>query len=275
VSDGDNGAELAALLSAPVDPRTVPVRFSNLKCMGASPEHYLQAIQGGFVATPSMQLGSAVDALVYATQPVVAYPGPVRRGKAYDAFLLEHDHAIVLTAKDLALAHGMARGIERNPKAVLVRDGQRQRTIEWKINGRACRGTPDVFTLRTVSDLKTTQCSDPDRFRWHARKYAYHAQLAWYRNGLVLSELASPEEAFIVAVESKRPHTTTVFRLTERALEIGNRTWRLWWERLMVCEDSEHFPGYREGIVDLDIDEYDGADGFELTMGGEALEVFD
>jgi hypothetical protein len=25
----------------------------------------------------------------------------------------------------------------------------------------------------------------------------------------------------------------------------------------------------------LDIDEYDGADGFELTMGGEALEVFD
>jgi hypothetical protein len=44
---------------------------------------------------------------------------------------------------------------------------------------------------------------------------------------------------------------------------------------LMVCEDSERFPGYREGIVDLDIDEYDGADGFELTMGGEALEVFD
>jgi hypothetical protein len=273
VSDeSDNGAELAALLSAPLDPRTVPVRFSNLKYMALSAEHYLQAIRTPYRSSAAQQLGSAVDAMVYATQDVVAYPGPVRRGKEFDRFCADHAHAIILTKKELALAEGMARGLERNKHAVMLRDGQRQRTITWQINGRQCCGTPDNFSATVIADLKTTKCSDPDRFRWDARRYAYHAQLAWYRNGLVLSGQAKPEAAYIVAVESKAPHTTTVFRLTEQALDLGTRMWRLWWERLRVSEDSEMWPGYRDGIVDLDFAD-DESEAFSLSIGGEEFEV--
>jgi hypothetical protein len=268
----DNGAELAELLAAPLDPRTVPVRFSNLKHMGLSAEHYLHALRTPYRSSAAQQLGSAVDAMVYGTNEVVAYPGSVRRGKEYERFLSEHAESLVLTKKELQLAEGMARGLERNRHAVLLRDGERQRTIHWRLGGRECQGTPDNFSSAAITDLKTSKSSDPDRFRWDARRYAYHAQLAWYREGLIRSGLATPEAAYIVAVESRAPHTTTVFRLTEQALDLGTRIWRLWWERLMVSEQSDLWPGYRDGVVDLDFADEDG-EVFSLTIDGEDLEI--
>ncbi|HYF25325.1 MAG TPA: hypothetical protein VD931_06265, partial [Baekduia sp.] len=57
-------------------------------------------------------------------------------------------------------------------------------------------------------------------------------------------------------------------RLTSRALEQGERLWRLWFERFQVCEQSGYWPAYAESVVDLDV-----PDDVELTFSDEALEA--
>ena len=68
----------------------------------------------------------------------------------------------------------------------------------------------------------------------------------------------------LLAVESTAPYVVTVFRVTERALEQGRRTYRLWFERLMACEEADEWPGYVQSVVPLDVPESD-----EVTFGEE------
>lgn len=269
----DISSQLQFALSEPpeFDPLSIPVRQSNLKLMARSPAHYLHGAQHGIGKTNSLEHGAAVDAMVYGTQPVLAYPGAVRRGAEYEAFRAEHPGAIILTRTEYDRAAAVARALQRNELAARIRDGQRQQEIRWQIDGRDCIGTPDAFSDEHVSDLKTCESSAPERFVWNVRRYAYHAQLAWYRNGLLLSGRANPQACYLVAVESRPPHVVTVFRLTERTLEQGTRAWRLWWERLRVCEQTGEWPGYAQTDVDLDID--DAEDGFSLRIEGEEVEI--
>jgi hypothetical protein len=149
-------------------------------------------------------------------------------------------------------------------------DGAHQQLLEWDINGRKCAGTPDVFTEDRVVELKTARTADPNRFVWDARKLAYHAQIPWYQNGLLQSGVASPRRGHIVAVESVPPFPVTCFELTERALDQGERTWRLWFERLMACEQSNQWPEYCQGLASFDLPE---SDDFTPTIDGEEVTV--
>ena len=83
----------------------------------------------------------------------------------------------------------------------------------------------------------------------------YHAQLAWYADGAKAAGLVLAPRCYVVAVEMKPPHVVTCLELTDRALDMGRRAYRLWWERLMVCERSDYWPGYVEGIAPLDVPE--------------------
>jgi hypothetical protein len=111
-----------------------------------------------------------------------------------------------------------------------------------------------------IVDLKTGETSDPRRFHWKVRTYAYHAAAAWYLDGLHrvhVAETGQPariiRDAFIVAVEQAPPHVVTVFKLTDHILDMGERLWRLWFEQLQVCEASGEFPPYSQAIVNLDL----------------------
>ena len=92
-------------------------------------------------------------------------------------------------------------------------------------------------------------------------------QLAWYRSASQIVYGTSPV-AHIVAVETRPPHVVTVFKLTPAALDLGTRTWRLLWERLMVCERTDSWPGYVEDIAQLDVPE---DEALSLEMEGEEV----
>lgn len=245
-----------------------PLRFSRLCLMGRSAAHYAAYEEPD---TTSMEVGTAADRLVFSTGPVLAYPGAQRRGKEYEAFCNANPGALILTQKDAAKALGIAEAVSACADAQrLLTGGVAQQTMLWDFQGRSCRGTPDVRGNGYLADLKTGETSDPRRFAWKLRTYAYHAQMAWYESGVQLSGFAPISDSYIVAVEQAPPHVVTVFRLTDRAIELGARLWRLWFEQLQVCEASGDFPPYSQSIVDLDV--LDDEDVPDLTDAAEIVE---
>lgn len=238
-----------------VDPRTVPVRFSNLKHMARSALHYWDAVQLDREDTLAMRLGRGAHAMVLG-EPVIRWSGKTRQGKAWERFKAEHQDKEILNAKEWATAEGIANAIRRHPIAApLLFEGGAilEQTIEWEWLGRRCTSRPDSRRGSSiVTDLKTTQSADPERFRFDALKRAYHAQLAFY--GLATQHLTgkAPDELYAVAVESKRPHAVTVLRLTDEARTAGEKMCRAWFERLLTCEASDHWPAYSDAIVTFD-----------------------
>lgn len=248
-----------------------PIRWSQLKHMLRSPAHCRAAIeQDAAKQTATLERGSAVHALVFGTQRVVAYTGKQRRGKDWELFKGDHPDALILTANEHAKAAAMAAAVLRDRRAREILYGDRERTIEWYRDGIPCRGTPDVVGTGFVTELKTCESASPERFPWCARKYAYHAQLSWYMDAAERVYGAPMRHAYIVSVESCAPFVVQSYEVGPRTLEEGARTWRLAWERFRACLESGDWPGYCDTTLPWEIPDDDGP---ELTFGDDGGEA--
>jgi hypothetical protein len=251
-----------------------PLHFYQLKWMARSAAHCRYYMDNPRKETLALRLGQAVDAIVFKTGHVLGWSG-TRRGKDWNAFEEANPDAIILNDPERALAFGMIEALQDHrgtdtPDAMELLNGVVQDTLCWNISGRDCVGTPDVWTPERIVDLKTTRNAEPNWFARDAMWRGYHSQLAWYRNGLICSGLAKPKDAYIVAVESAPPHPVVIRQLTDRALDQGDRLWRIWLERFLVCEASNEWPGYVQSSVELDVPD---DDELILKIGGEDLEV--
>ena len=245
-----------------------PVRFSTLKEMRLSPAHYKHALSRDWTAD-YLRKGTALHSYLLGGKEIVVYDGGVRRGKDWEAFKAAHSNSTILIPSEAESVAGMRWAVEGNAEAMRLLDGVKERMIRWEMNGRACQGTPDVVHPASVVELKTAKTTNPEWFVRDAHRLAYHGALAWYADGLRAAKLADPQQAFIVAVESSPPYPVVCFELTRTAMEVGKRLYKLWWERLMVCEAAEHWPGYADSIVPFDSDYTDDSiviDGNELSL---------
>jgi hypothetical protein len=249
-----------------------PVHFSTLKHMAQSPAHYLYAATHEPPQSAAFRLGSAVDALLLDDHPGRVVCCAARKGTKDHIKFIETapENAIVLPPAEFQKACDMAEAVTSHSQALELLRGERQRFVEWRWLGRHCAGTPDVFSLEHLTELKTGRTAHPDRFMSSARWYGYHAQLAWYRRALIESGYGTPASYWIVAVESAPPYPVTVFRLTDNALDLGERMCRAWLERLLVCEESDSWPAYTDAVVPFDVVE---DEGFTLKIDGEDVEV--
>jgi hypothetical protein len=220
--------------------------------------------------TPAMRLGTIAHALVLekAREAVTVYDGR-RFGKAWDEFKTAMGHTNICTPLELSRAGYIADAVKACPDAMSLLDGNVERTVAWRIGQRACNGTPDVWTGNRIVDLKITADAHPSRFPWHARKMMWTSQLAWYADGIVSAGLGCPINLYIVAVEPKPPYPVVVYRMTDNAIDMAQRTYHLLWEQLMSCERTNCWPGYAGSIVDLDVPETD--EEFALTIEGEEI----
>lgn len=251
-----------------VDPRSFAIRFSHLKRMAQSPAHYLQSLSSVYDAE-DLRKGRALHSYMLGGSDVVIYDQGVRRGGKWDLFVAAHPGATILIPSEARDVTGMRASLERNDRAMELLDGIREREMVWKIGDRICSGTPDVLKPHSVVELKSTRCSEPGRFVRDAAWRGYHAQLSWYQDGARLSNVAHPTGGYIVAVESSAPYPVTIFELTPTALEVGRKLCRLWWERLMTCEQSDSWPAYCESDVPFDV-----ADGeATIVVDGEEMSL--
>lgn len=234
--------------------RSQPVRFSTLKWMAESAAHYRANVR---TEARHLEIGSATDALLLGTSEVLTYPEKTRRGKEWEKFKAEHAGKLIVTAKEFSLATSMRDSVLACQQAVELLKGRRQEEIFWKYLGRDCISHLDCADENGafVTELKTAQSSNPNRFRWQAFKFAYHAQLAFYRLAKQYQTGHKPEAAYIVVVGSTAPHITVVMRVSDHALELGERLVRIWFETLLNCEKSNEWPGYAQSIIELDAPE--------------------
>lgn len=230
-----------------------PVHYSRLRHIGRSPLHYYQAVTGPHEDTLGMRMGRLIHSLVLGG-PFVVYEG-TRRGKAWDEFATAHDGEEIVTVSEFDAAVPVAEAVTAHADAQRLLAGQRELALEWVAAGRKAAGRLDCLGSSFVTDLKSTTNSEPGWFGRHAVKMGYHAQLAWYMDGVEAAGLPAPQDAFIVAVEAKAPYAVVCYQLTPRALDMGRRTYRLWLERLAVCEQSNFWPGYVQSVTPLDVPE--------------------
>lgn len=247
-----------------------PVRFSSLKHIALSPAHYIYRLENpGSFDTPAMRLGrlAHVLALTPDVDPVI-FDGS-RRGKEWDAFEKAHEGEEVYTASEFDLARAMADAVLIDPVAREAMSDEAARIEElvlWTAAGRECQARPDWFTTGRVLDLKSTTDAHPERFLRHLTRLAYHAQMAWYMDGILEAGLGDPQSAVIVAVESKPPHVVTVFELAPSLILAGRKLHRLWFEQLLNCERADAWPGYSLCPVVLE-----AQDDFSLHIDGEDI----
>jgi len=230
-----------------------PVRFSNLRNMSRSPAHYLHGLRGR-KDTASFRLGRLVDVAILGGEQPLVWEGS-RRGKAWDEFEASHPGREIVTLSEQLASEPVIEALRAHEHAMyLLTSGVAKKRLYWEWLGRSCTGEPDVAGKYLV-DLKTARCAEPGRFVRQGTWYAYHAQMAWYRQGMLSSGLQPPGQVYIVAVETEPPYPVTVLSLTERAIEQGERLCRLWMERLIGCEAVGHWPAYCESAVDFDVPE--------------------
>lgn len=260
-----------------VDPRTLPVRFSRLKQLSLSAAHYLDACQREVDESLALRMGAGVHAALFLNRPLVCYDGH-RAGKAWDKFEKRHKErgAVILNAREYAEATAIVRAVQRHARAMqLLFDGTTcEETFSWSYLGRECRSTPDAYVAGVRNtDLKSTRTAEPRRFARDALARHYHAQMAFYAEALERHTGRAAGEHYLVAVENVRPYNVVVWRLPERTLEVGAKLCRLWFEHLLQCEASNHYPGYVESDVDLEIPEFDHHEPFAVEVNGELVVV--
>ena len=234
----------------------LPVRFSHLRAYGRSAAHGHHARTAEESdPTYAMQRGTAVHALLFGNRKVAGYPGATRRGKEYDVFVAEHPDTEILTASEYAKAERMADAVRQCKLAEPWLVGTVEETLTFKWMGLDCRATPDVRGNCYLTELKTSVSSDPERFRWHALRMHYHAQLRFQEYAVAGALQQAMPDHFIVCVESAEPYPVTVFHVEPKALEQAEKVLTLWAERLKTCEASQQYPAYTQSIVPLDVPE--------------------
>jgi hypothetical protein len=239
------------------------IHFTNLSKFALSPAHYKASF--ATESTRSMQRGSLVHAVLLEQFTGVVWAGK-RTTNEWKAFAAANAEKWIVTQSEMDEANRMSDAVKANPIARPLLEGLREFDFIWEIDGRKCKGTMDVNGGTFINEIKTTRCAHPEWFQREALRRKYHAQAAWYLDGL---EMHDPQRGvprhhttacYITAVESTAPFAVTVFKLTDRVLDDGRARYRSWWEQLRVCEASDEWPGYAQSVIDFDIAESVGWD---------------
>lgn len=270
-----------------IDPEGV--RFSRLKLFSESALHYLANVHAD---SATLDKGTAVHSILLGGKRVIYYDGKVkpkkgeppsdkigpRSGEQWERFKADNADAKILTQKEYDLSHRVADAVRANPLAMQALSGIAEETIRFDFLGLPCRSTPDVraFDGSFVSELKTCRSSNPFRFAAQSHWMFYHVQMAFHREAMRRTKrwpsTGNPPTPFVVAVCSTPPFPVTVFKMTERAIEKGEKTFRFWFEQLKTCIASQQWPAYAQSVVDLDVP--DGEEMFDGGAGEEGAETY-
>jgi hypothetical protein len=227
------------------------VRFSTLKEMRRSPLHYRYREQNPLEDTPRLMLGRACHTAVLEIERFLLdyalFEGERRAGKVWEAFEAQHADKTILKRPEYDLCLDMRKAVMAHPVAAsYLAKGRAEQVVTWTdgATGLACKARLDWICdapgKAALLDLKTTGCVETTLFASTAARMGYHAQLAFYRQGLIANGLLVP--AKIVAVEAAPPHDVAVFDVDEM-LHAGDEEVGELLAAVASCRASGEWPG--------------------------------
>lgn len=118
-----------------------------------------------------------------------------------------------------------------------------QTTIEWTLPGTGgpATGTPDILGGGYLVDYKVARSIETNDFVAQGLELGYHAQLAYYRNG-VYTLTGSTPDAYLIAQQSTPPYTVRVFSVDSALLDSTFADLLAAAEAYRVCEAAGVFP---------------------------------
>jgi hypothetical protein len=228
--------------------------WSTLKHLGDSPKHYRYNLDHP-ADSAAMQRGRAVHCAVYEPdtfeRTYVVYPGPVRRGKAWEEFRDEHEHCQILTATEFDVVRRIADAALADPIAgPLLRAPYVEQSITWtdERTGEPCKGRADQIDDR-LGDLKTCQSVAPRRWAATVEDLGYLGQMAFYLDGLAANGVSFGAPPVWIAAEANPPHDVVVYEIDERDIAAGRDLYRCYLDRLIECRAADAWPGIADGCM--------------------------
>jgi hypothetical protein len=234
--------------------RNDPVNWSTLKNILISPRHYLHRLTEPRKDTPALQLGRVIHTAVLEPQLLelryIVSPRFHRGMKdetaiaaGYDggkSAAAEWDEQAAKSGAEVVSTEAMATALAIRG-AVRLPHGERELKITWTdlVTGIDCRGTIDHLAAETLDLKSIADISACDR---EAARRMYHAQLAWYYDGLAYSG-RSPGRPTLLFVESVPPHDSARLIMDDDSLAAGRRLYRRALGILRDCRASGVWTG--------------------------------
>lgn len=217
---------------------------------------------------PEFDFGHAAHALVLGVgDPIVVVEADDWRTKAAkeqrdEAYAAGHTPVLVA---DWEVVQAMATALRTHPIAAALLapgTGKAEQSLFWRdVSGIMRRARldwlPNPGTRRLIiSDYKTARDASNDAFARAAASYGYHAQAAWYLDG-VRALCDEPNPAFLhIAQEKEPPYLVNVVELDEQALDIGAAQNRRAIDRYQECVRTGTWPGYSDGIEPISLPQW-------------------
>lgn len=145
----------------------------------------------------------------------------------------------------------------------------KETALTWVYGGVSCKCLIDGIAVDFLFELKSTKDASPQTFGSEVLRYKYHAQCAFYLEGLSRNGFAI-HQARIVAVEKAAPYAATDFILDGTWIDLGRKTYE---DALEVWADDKGplygthvlaVPDWMEGEQEFT----EGEDG--ISLGGAA-----
>lgn len=254
------------------------INWSRLKLMRTSPKHYAAFPQRD---SDAFRLGRAFHTLTLEpenwSEEYAVWTGKVRRGKEWDAFQETHADKCILTEAQHIQALELASAVKNDPIAagLIEQRSYTEQVLRWTDldTGLDCKGRID-FLSGVLVDLKSTANIEPRRFRNDIARFGYHAQLAFYVDGLTSIDIDAEPPA-LIAVEKTFPFDVVVYRVQETELTVGRTLYKQLLWRVRECMDSEQWPGIAENReIDLELPEWAMPEVNEtVTIGGKEFSL--
>ena len=228
-----------------------------------SPMHAQEYLRNPPEPTPSMVLGTAVDAIIFDRLDEIAVaPECDRRtkeGKATWAdFCALSEGRQVVKAEQFEAATAMAANVREHPAAASIlsklKPEDQQVAVVWqdKETGILCKGLLDMLaaSIGLLGDLKSTADAGPTEFPKSIFNYGYARQGAMYAEGLAAHGVTIQDFA-IIAVENEAPYPVAVYRLRDEDLLRGLGQFRKAINLYAECVRTGEWPGYSNDIMDI------------------------
>jgi exodeoxyribonuclease VIII len=206
------------------------VHYSTLKNMDISPKEYKHKLTAPRKATPAMLKGSAFHC---------ALLEPHR----YDP----KDYK--LKAADETDVRQMVAAVTDYTVSPDYLDTEVPFYWVDEKTGLDCKCKPDaVLNERGFDEFKSISSThlDPDKFMKHYANMNYHAQAAFYHDGMVANGL-DPMPHTCYAVVQTAPHDVVDWEIPHCVIEEGRRLYRGWLDELVYCIKNDTWPGITRG----------------------------